>query len=190
MTEVPQASPLADPDLTLIQAIGAGDKAALSELYARHGQGILAYLIGQLGGDHQLAEEVLQDVLLAVWKGAGSFRGESKVRTWMLGIARYQALSARRRRKPTPAELGDYIPTDEDGPQRVQARNEQRETVRAAMRELPEEQQDALELIFFHDLSGPEAADVLGIAPGTVKSRVHRAKNTLRGLLKREEVDS
>ena len=189
MTEVPQTSPLADPDLPLIRAIGAGDKAALSELYTRHGQGILAYLIGQLGGNSQQAEEVLQDVMLAVWKGAGSFRGESKVRTWMLGIARYQVLSARRRRKPTPAELGDYIPADEDGPQRVQERNEQRATVRAALRELPEDQQEALELIFFHDLSGPEAADVLGVPPGTVKSRVHRAKNNLRGILQREEVD-
>jgi len=189
MTEVPQTSPLADPDLPLIQAIGTGDKAALSALYERHGHAILAYLIGQLSGDRQLAEEVLQDVLLAVWQGAGSFRGESKVRTWMLSIARYQALNARRRRKPTPAELGEYIPSDDDGPQRVQEKHDQQATVRAAMRELPEEQKEALELIFYHDLSGPEAADVLGIAPGTVKSRVHRAKNTLRGLLKRQEVD-
>jgi RNA polymerase sigma-70 factor, ECF subfamily len=73
MTETP------DPDLRLVHAMAAGDTQALETLYARHGRSILAYLIGQLN-DRQLAEEILQDVMLAAWRGAESFRGESKVR--------------------------------------------------------------------------------------------------------------
>jgi len=178
-----------DPDLPLLRAMASGDTSACAELYARHGRSILAYLIGQLSGDQKLAEEVLQDVMLAAWQGATKFRGESKVKTWLLAIARLKALNARRRKRPTAAELHENIAGDAPTPQHVIERYATRLSVREAIRELPDDQRETLELIFYHDLTGAEAAGLLGVAVGTVKSRLHRAKNTLRGILQRKEVE-
>jgi RNA polymerase sigma-70 factor (ECF subfamily) len=97
-----------DPDLTLLRAVAKGDEGALGELYARRGPSLLIYLIGRLG-DRQLAEEVLQDVMLAAWKGAARFRGQSSVRTWLLAIARHRAINAQRKRKLARAPLDESM---------------------------------------------------------------------------------
>lgn len=183
------ASPTPDPDLLLIRAMAQGDKRAVSELYTRHGSYLLSYLIGQLGGDRQLAEEVLQDVMLAAWNGAGGFRAESKVKTWLVAIARLKALNVRRKHTLTNTLLHDNIRSDETGQIKKVERADEREAVRRALKQLPADQRETLELIFFHELTGPEAAEVLGVSPGTVKSRIHRAKQALRGILLQMEVD-
>jgi RNA polymerase sigma-70 factor, ECF subfamily len=172
-----------DFDHHLVRAIASGDMQAMDTLYERHGLGVLNYLVGQLG-DREHAEEVLQDVMLAVWKGAANFRGDSQVRTWLLGIARYRALNARQRRSPPHLPLADDI-HHEENPLDMS----ERETVQKGLRQLPADQRETLELIFYHGLSGTEAAAVLGVSPGTVKSRLHRAKAVLRELLRREDAN-
>lgn len=187
MTEVPQTSP--DPDLRLIQEIANGNRQALSQLYERHGRGILSYLLGQLS-DQQLAEETLQDVMLAAWHGAETFRAESKVRTWLIGIARMKVLSIRRRqgRIPHAVELDEQLAATDTGVYQKVELLDDHAAVRTALVYLPVDQRETLELVFYQGLTGPEAADVLGVSPGTIKSRLHRAKNTLRGLLIQKEV--
>lgn len=176
----------ADPDQALVQAMARGDTRALDELYARHGQRLLAYLVGLLD-NRQLAEEVLQDVMLAAWRGAAGFRGESRVSTWLLSIARWQAISARRRRYPIIMPLDENAAHDDTGEFRRVEWEDDRTAVRAALRELPADQRETLELIFYHDLTGPEAAALLGVPEGTVKSRLNRAKTSLRRLLRWKE---
>ena len=173
-----------DPDTELVRAMAAGDSRALADLYTRHGPGLLAYLVGQLG-QQALAEEVLQDVMLAAWQGAARFRGDSQVRTWLLGIARYRAINARRRTSAT-APL-DAVHLVADDPSAGVEQQEEQGAVRHALAQLPAEQRETLELVFFHGLSGADVATVTGVAPGTVKSRLHRAKAALRTLLDREE---
>ncbi|MBZ0298088.1 MAG: RNA polymerase sigma factor [Anaerolineae bacterium] len=175
-----------DPDLLLLRAMAKGDVQALEALYARHGRHILAYLRGLLA-DPQQAEEVLQDVMMAAWRGAGSFRGDSQVKTWLIGIARRQAFNAIRRQQPDATPLDEDAALDDTGVFRKVALNAEREVIRAAIRELPADQRETLELIFYHELSGVEAAVVMGVAEGTIKSRLHRAKATLRGILQRKE---
>ena len=177
-----------DPDLLLIRAMARGDVQALDALYARHGRSILAYLRGLLT-DQQQAEEVLQDVMLAAWHGAGDFRGESQVKTWLIGIARLKAFNLLRRHQPQLAVLDDNLLNQHDSGvfQKVVLAGE-REVIRTALAELPADQRETLELIFYHELSGAEAAGVLGVPEGTVKSRLHRAKAALRGILRRKEV--
>ncbi len=170
-----------DYDRHLMRAIAGGDAQAMDSLYERHGLGVLNYLVGQLG-DRQHAEEVLQDVMLAVWKGAGHFRGDSQVRTWLLGIARHRALNARQRRRPPPMQLDEDLHAED-------ASTVETESLTKGLRQLPTDQRETLELIFFHGLTGQEAAAVLGISPGTVKSRLHRAKAALRDLLRKEDVN-
>jgi RNA polymerase sigma-70 factor, ECF subfamily len=175
-----------DPDLSLVRAIARGDARALEELYSHQGPGILAYLINRLG-DRELAEEILQDVMLAVWQGAGRFRGKSRVRTWMLSIARYKAINAWQRGNPSAAAINENLIDANPGPSSLVEREDAHAHLHAALGRLPEAQRETLELIFYHQLSGKEVAQVMGVSPGTVKSRLHRAKASLRKLLDSQE---
>lgn len=177
-----------DPDLSLIQSIAQGDKSALEMLYNRHAANLLAYLIGQLN-HRQLAEDVLQEVMLAIWQGARRFRGESTVQTWIYSIARRRAISARRREPSHTTTLDDQTASSHLGPHETIEWKTEQTDVRAALQQLPADQRETLELIFYHGLTGPQAAVVMGVAPGTVKSRMSRAKVMLQRLL-REIVDA
>jgi RNA polymerase sigma-70 factor (ECF subfamily) len=77
--------------------------------------------------------------------------------------------------------------SDDTGPMEMVVRHETQDKVRAAVQRLPEGQREVLVLVFYHQLTGPEVAEVLGISEGTVKSRLHRAKETLKGLLSQED---
>lgn len=166
----------------MIQCIAAGNEDALQSLYDKHAPGLLRYLSSRIG-DARLAEEVLQDVMLAAWQGAGRFRGECRVRTWLLTIARLRAINAYRRQiLPASREtsfgdeaaevwLGDLGRYHD---------------LHSALQALPPTQAEALELVFYHGLSLEETARVLQVPPGTVKSRLHRARARLRDLMDEE----
>jgi RNA polymerase sigma-70 factor, ECF subfamily len=191
MTDLTSAAPSenVDPDLSLVKAMAEGDRLALDQLYARRGPGILSYLTAQLN-DRQLAEEVLQDVMLAAWRNAPNFRGESSVRTWLLVIARNRAMNTHRKRKLPLVTLDDAFGVfggDTDPLEKIERKAAQ-SAVREALEHLPTQQREVLVLVFYHQLSGPEVADVLGINVGTVKSRLHRAKETLRRVLQSEGI--
>lgn len=171
----------ADPDVCLIRAMAEGDTHALDQLYARHGPGLLVFLLGQLG-DRQVAEEVLQDVMLAAWQGAASFRGDSRVHTWLLVIARHRAINLLRRKVLPRAPLDDTLVDRCQGAHEALERDHEFATLRCMLQQLPDDQRQTLELIFYHELSGQEAATALGVATGTIKSRLNRAKSTLRKL--------
>jgi RNA polymerase sigma-70 factor, ECF subfamily len=173
-----------DPDAPLIRSIANGDMRALNELYARHGANILSYLSSFLN-DRQLAEEVLQDVMMAVWNHADQFRGDSKVRTWLLTIARNRAINTRRRNAPHLVQFDDALDMDagDTTPLEKVERKHRSEQMREALNRLPPAYQEILLLVFYHQLSGVEVAEVLGISTGTVKSRLHRAKELLRRVL-------
>ncbi|MBC7872120.1 MAG: sigma-70 family RNA polymerase sigma factor, partial [Chitinophagaceae bacterium] len=100
--------PFDDPDAALIRRMASGEVHALDELYTRFGPAVLSYLAARLY-DRALAEEVLQDVMLAVWRSAASFRGESKVLTWMLTIARNRAINTMRKHNVTQTPLDDVF---------------------------------------------------------------------------------
>jgi RNA polymerase sigma-70 factor, ECF subfamily len=176
-----------DPDQDLIQLIAQGNKDALAALYSRHGLKLLSYLTLQLN-DRGKAEEVLQDVMLAVWKQAAGFRGESKVWTWMLTIARYKAISLRRQNKPSDLPLSETIPAQETILYENIDQQAQRAKLLAALDGLPTDQQEICELVFYLGLTAHEIAQMLSIPVGTVKSRLHRAKAALRHHLNTQEI--
>ena len=99
-----QAAREASSDEVLIKRIADGDQLAMRSLFARHGVSLYRWLL-RFVNDGALAEDLLSDVFLDVWRQAGSFEARSSVSTWLLSIARYKALSARRRRMD--AELND-----------------------------------------------------------------------------------
>jgi len=176
---------LNDPDLALVRGMAAGNGSDLDELYARYGPPIFSYLMARLE-EHALAEEVLQDVMYAAWTGAAQFRGESKVLTWLLTIAHNRAINARRRRTPPIVPLHDDIRDTDTGPFEQVMRGSERLVVRETLNRLPAHHREVLVLVFYHQLTESEVAEVLGIAVGTVKSRLHRAKEELRRVLHSE----
>lgn len=176
-----------DPDWLLIRKMADGDVRALNELYGRYGGMMLGYLTARVG-NRQLAEEVLQDVMLAVWDNAHTFEARSKVKTWLLVIARNRAINATRRKQLPIIQIDEVfgLRSDDTGPTEAVERHEAQDRVRAAIEQLPEGQREVLVLTFYHQLTGPEVAEVLDISEGTVKSRLHRAKDNLKGLLQQE----
>jgi RNA polymerase sigma-70 factor (ECF subfamily) len=184
----PTPPPDYDPDWVLVRGIAEGDLRALHELYARYGGLILAFLNARVD-NHQLAEEILQDVMLAVWDHAAEFEARSKVKTWLLVIARNRAINTHRKKSVPIIHLSDAWQTasEDTGPTEAIERQERQETVRAALQQLPEAQREVLVLVFYHGLTGPEVAEILGISEGTVKSRLHRAKEMLKRVLSGQE---
>ena len=184
---IPMPTYTDDTDVHLIERMARGDTQALDELYARLGGAILGFLTSRLS-NRQLAEEVLQDVMLAAWKNAKSFRGDSKVKTWLLVIARNRAINSQRKRSLELVQLNETYgyQSEDTGPMERMVKQANRDVVRSAIDQLPEGQKEVLILVFYHQLSGPEVAEVLDISEGTVKSRLHRAKDQLKHLLGNE----
>lgn len=176
-----------DPGLTLIRAMAAGSSKALDALYQRYGSALLSFLTARLG-DRQWAEEILQDVMLAAWDHAASFRGESSVYTWLLTIARNRALNATRRHSLPANPIDDHIDiqSGDTGVQEKVEREADKLVVRKAINQLPPHFREVLVLVFYNQLSGAEVASVLGVNLGTVKSRLNRAKAALREALIKE----
>ncbi len=181
-----------DPDLELIRSIAAGRRDALATLYERFATPLYRFILQRLGQDRELAEEVLQDVMLAVWQGAGRFRGDSRALTWLFGIAHRQALQARRRRTSRlrhewdPADDSSPIsrtPSAMGAPRELAEADLEAEELRRAVARLPEDMRIALDLTLGEGLTCQEAAAVLHVATGTVKSRLFRGRALLREAL-------
>lgn len=168
--------------------IAAGDRAALADLYERHGRPLLAYLRA-LTPDAGQAEELAQDTLLAVWQGAHTFQDRSSLRTWLLGVARRQAHNTLRRGgRVSPAVGEDALLslTDSDPlPEDVAIARATRDEIDVALAQLSPLHREVLVLTFFHDLAYQEVAQVLDVPLGTVKSRLNHAKRALRDRLER-----
>jgi RNA polymerase sigma-70 factor (ECF subfamily) len=153
------------------------DRDAFAELFAYYAPRVKSYLL-RLGADSALAEEIAQDVMVTVWRKAGLFdRAQASVSTWIFRIARNRRIDLFRRSKRPELDPEEemILPSGVEAPD---ARIEAMETearVRAAMKDLPEEQVLLLKLAFYEGLSHSEIAVRLGAPLGTVKSRIRLA---------------
>jgi RNA polymerase sigma-70 factor, ECF subfamily len=171
-------------DAGLLGRIGQGDEDAMAAFYREHGRVVLAQVL-LVAGERVLAEEIVQDTMLAVWRGAGSFRGESSVRSWVIAIARRQTrdrLRSRRLRVVDDAFLADQ-PGSGPGPEVTALDRAELAEVKGAIRELAAAHREVLGLAFGSGLSLPEVAGVLEIPVGTVKSRLAAARTALNRIL-------
>jgi RNA polymerase sigma-70 factor (ECF subfamily) len=180
-TVEPQAmSELEQDDTELLRRIGDGDHSALVALYQRHGGVVLAQ-IRLVVDDRGLSEEILQDTMLAVWRGARSFRGHSRVRSWIIAIARRQARDRLRRHRTNVVDdrLLAARPARGPGPEDVVLDRATAAAVAHAIRLLDVRHREVLGLVFGAGLTLAEAADVLEVPLGTVKSRLAAARTAL-----------
>ncbi|GGO12923.1 RNA polymerase sigma factor [Microbispora rosea subsp. aerata] len=166
-------------DLELLRLVARGDEHAFEQLYARHARALLAYAEGLLG-EREPAEEALQETFIAVWRGADAFEGRSQVRTWLFGVCRRQALKRMRgHERPRPIDDVVDLPSPEPGPQAVALARADAAAVAAALRTLAPLHREVLDLAFAAGMSHAEIAEVLGVPPGTVKSRLFNARAAL-----------
>jgi RNA polymerase sigma-70 factor, ECF subfamily len=167
-------------DAQLLRRIAQGDESAMAAFYREHGRVVLAQVL-LVVGERVLAEEIVQDTMLAVWRGAGSFRGESSARSWVIAIALRQTrdrLRGRRLRVVDDAFLADQ-PGSGPGPEVMALDRAELAEVMGAIRELAPPHREVLGLVFSSGLSLPEVAGVLEIPVGTVKSRLNAARTAL-----------
>jgi RNA polymerase sigma factor (sigma-70 family) len=174
----------ADEGQRVLNRIARGDRAALADLYDVHQMALLRYLLS-LTDDRGLAEEILQDTLVAVWKSAGTFEGRSTVLTWLIGIARRQAHNSLRRRSLPRVDLAEIeaLPDDGPDPEDLVLASAERAELAEAIRRLAPVHREILNLTFTQDLSYAEMARVVGVPEGTIKSRLSNAKRALRARL-------
>jgi len=174
------AAPETSSDEMLIKRIARGDQLAMRTLFGRHRVLLYRWLL-RLVRDEALAEDLLSDVFLDVWRQAAAFEARSSVSTWLLAIARYKALSARRRR--TDAELDEKVASTvadtADDPEVVLQKKARAELLRHALARLSSEQGEVIDLVYFHGKSVKEVAEIVGIAEATVKTRMFYARKKL-----------
>ena len=169
-----------DSDHMLVERIAVGDKLAMQVLFARHRTAIYRWLY-RLVGNEIVAEDLLSDVFFDVWRQAGRFEGRSAVTTWLLSIARFKALSARRRR--TDVELDETIEStvadSADNAEVALEKKHQGEMLRGALTKLSPEHREIIDLVYYHEKSVDDAAQILSIPPATVKTRMFYARKKL-----------
>jgi RNA polymerase sigma-70 factor (ECF subfamily) len=176
----------------LMKQAARGNEAAFSDI-VRHFERIVYNIAIQATGNREDALDVSQEVFMKLWRTAGSYRGECSVTSWVIRIARNTSLDALRRRSTRQTdsltledEDGDTteraIPVTEgdDDPVSSYERKERIAAVRRAISELCDEHKEIILLRDIQGLSYAEIADLLGIEEGTVKSRIHRARNCLK----------
>jgi RNA polymerase sigma-70 factor (ECF subfamily) len=175
-----------DADAELVRRMAGGEEEGLRLLYAKYGRRLFAYAL-RLTRRQGVAEEVLQDSLLAAWRGARGFRGQGRVIAWLLGIVHRQGLNATRRKQlPTdPLDEAVDTPDRERDPAEQAERSDRRRVLARALDELSVDHRTALELVFYQGLSLAEVARVCDCPVGTVKSRLSYARASLRGALAR-----
>jgi len=173
-----------DSELEWIWKIAQGDRSAFEQLYHAYQKRLFGYLY-RLVGKSDVAEELMNDVMVGVWKGAGRFKGNSKVSTWIFGIAHFRAISSLRRTHPDEVEIEDAGPIADTHELQENAliRESTREEVRRALAKLNRQHRAVIELTFYQEFSYPEIATILGCPVNTVKTRMFYARKELRDLL-------
>ena len=166
----------------LIEGLRNNDSKSLAVLYDAYGA--IAYgLALRVVGSTQEAEDVVQESFLALWRQADRLDSTRGLRGYLLSIVHHRAIDRIRRRGRRPeAELDLDLPlaSDDEDPADTAVRNDERETVRAALVALSNDQRRTVEMVYFQGMTMSEAAERLAIPVGTVKSRLRLALGRLR----------
>jgi RNA polymerase sigma-70 factor (ECF subfamily) len=174
-------------DDALLEAVQRQEQPAIEELYDRYGRACfgLAY---RIVNDYGVAEDVVQDAFLRVWRQAGSYvPGRGSVKNWLLSIVHHRAIDVLRSRgdrprRDLPLDSAELLPANADVWREVN-RSIERDTVRAALATLPDAQRETIELAYFGGYTYVEIAELMGVPLGTVKSRMRLGLEHMREFL-------
>ena len=172
------------PDEALMARIVNFDRSAMHMLYARHHVRVYRFALRVLR-DRALSEDVVSDVFFEVWRSADQFEGRSAVSTWLLGIARLKAFSALKRcpEEELDERAANTIEDPADDPASSLERKETDSVLRECLSGLPRGHREIIDLVYFHEKSIAEVAEIVGIPRNTVKTRMFSARKRLATML-------
>jgi RNA polymerase sigma-70 factor (ECF subfamily) len=175
----------ATSDEVLIGRIASGDRLAMQVLFARHHVRVYRFVL-RVVRDQSKAEDLISEVFLDVWRQADRFEGRSAVSTWLLAIARFKALSALRRRpdEELDEEAAEAIEDPSDNPEETLAKKDKSSVIRKCLEGLSADHREIIDLVYYHEKSVEEVAEIVGIPENTVKTRMFYARKKLAELLK------
>ena len=180
----------ATSDEMLLESIADGSKSAMHILYARHNVRVYRFIL-RIVRDTMVAEDLVSQVFLDVWRTAKQFEGRSQVSTWLLSIARFKALTALRQRRFEDIDQEEVreIADEADTPETSLDRSNTSAILRACVAKLSPAHREIINLVYYHEKSVEEVGEIIGIPQSTVKTRMFYARKQLADLLKGAGLD-
>ena len=177
-------------DQVLVGLIAQGDKGAMQVLFGRHNVRVFRFLMRFVDGN-ATAEDLVSEVFLEVWRNAGQFELRSQVSTWLLAIARHKALSALRRRSTDELDedVAELIEDPSDNPEVTLQKTERSEILRNYLKQLSPSHREIIDLVYYHDRTIDDVAEIIGVPPNTVKTRMFYARKRIGELLAARGLD-
>jgi RNA polymerase sigma-70 factor (ECF subfamily) len=177
-------------DEVLIGRIANGDRLAMLVLFARHHVRVFRFVL-RLVRNEASAEDLISEVFLDVWRQAGKFEGRAAVSTWLLAIARFKALTVLRRRpeQELDEDTAEAIEDTEDTPDVTLEKKDKSALIRKCLTGLSAEHREIIDLVYYHEKSVEEVAEIVGIPENTVKTRMFYARKKLAELLKAQGIE-
>ena len=171
-------------DEALIAAIAAGDRTAMRILYNRHQIRVFRFAV-RLVDNAASAEDVVSEAFIEVWRQADRFEGRSSVSTWIMSIARFKALSVRRRRQEIELDdkVAETVADQYSTPEQILLETDRRAQLRACLSQLSPDHREIIDLVYYHDKTIEEVAEIVGVPKNTVKTRMFYARRRLAQLL-------
>jgi RNA polymerase sigma-70 factor (ECF subfamily) len=177
-------------DEALVQLIASGDKKALQVLFARHNVRVYRFILRFLG-DESSAEDLVSEVFFDVWRQADRFESRSQVSTWLMAIARNKALSVLRRRttEELDEEVAEFIEDPSDNPEVVMQKTQRSAVLQDCLSQLSPAHREIVDLVYYHEKSIDEVAEIIGVPQNTVKTRMFYARKRIGELLSAKGID-
>jgi RNA polymerase sigma-70 factor, ECF subfamily len=171
-------------DDALIKAIAAGDRSAMRSLYDRHNIRLYRFIL-RMVPDAGRAEDLVSEVFIDVWRQAGRFEGRSQVSTWILSIARFKALTERYRRRDVELDeiALERLPDSSENPEQAILTKDWSSQLRTCLALMSRDHREIIDLVYYHDKSVEEAANIIHVPKNTVKTRMYYALKILGRLL-------
>jgi RNA polymerase sigma-70 factor (ECF subfamily) len=171
-------------DEALVERIAGRDKQALQLLYSRHHVRIYRFALRFLN-DEAAAEDTVSEVFIDVWRQAESFEGRSQVTTWLLAIARNKALSLLRRRSSEELddEVAEFIEDPSDNPEAAMLKSQRASVLQDCLTQLSPAHREIVDLVYYHEKSVEEVAEIISVPANTVKTRMFYARKRIGELM-------
>jgi RNA polymerase sigma-70 factor (ECF subfamily) len=171
-------------DEALVALIAGRDKRALQTLYSRHHVRIFRFALRFLN-DEAAAEDTVSEVFIDVWRQAERFEGRSQVTTWLLAIARNKALSLLRRRSSEELddEVAEFIEDPSDNPEAAMLKSQRASVLQDCLTQLSPAHREIVDLVYYHEKSVEEVAEIISVPANTVKTRMFYARKRIGELM-------
>jgi RNA polymerase sigma-70 factor (ECF subfamily) len=181
---------LSASDEVLIGRIAQGDRLAMQVLFARHQVRVYRFVL-RIVGSQAAAEDVISEVFLEVWRQSDRYEGRTAVSTWLLGIARFKALSSMRRKpqEQLDEETAGAIEDSSDDPEVAVQKKDKSAALRKCLQKLSPEHREVIDLAYYHGQTVEDVATIVRIPEATVKTRMFYARKQMSELLNSAGID-